>query len=394
MRRNGSASLWDLGDGVLCLEFHTKMNAIDPGIIALAAEAIALAPIARSWSTTRASGSGSARTWRRAPVRQHRAVGRPRPRDPRPARTRSRRSRTRRSRSSARRPGWRSAAAARSCCTATRSRRTPSRTSGWSRSGVGIVPGWGGCLRLRRSGWPRARRTGRWRRCRRRSRRSAWRRSRRSAAEARELGFLRAGRPDHDEPRPRARRRARVAPRARRRLRAAGAGRAALPGPSGAAALVLGVASQALAGRALPHDRVVARRARARADRRRRRSHRARARAARLRPRARGGRRAACTPSRRCCAWSTCCTDRRSRCRELRSLDDVRFLLRDVLGEAEMPYDDVLDGRRRRFCRERARAAERARRRRGLPRWSTATSRTPGRLPRGVRGVREGGWAG
>jgi 3-hydroxyacyl-CoA dehydrogenase len=27
--RNGSASLWDLGDGVACLEFHSKMNAID-----------------------------------------------------------------------------------------------------------------------------------------------------------------------------------------------------------------------------------------------------------------------------------------------------------------------------------------------------------------------------
>jgi 3-hydroxyacyl-CoA dehydrogenase len=32
---NGSASLWDLGDGVACLEFHTKMNAIDDGIMAM-----------------------------------------------------------------------------------------------------------------------------------------------------------------------------------------------------------------------------------------------------------------------------------------------------------------------------------------------------------------------
>ncbi len=31
--RNSSASLWDLGDGVLCLEFHTKMNALDEGVI-------------------------------------------------------------------------------------------------------------------------------------------------------------------------------------------------------------------------------------------------------------------------------------------------------------------------------------------------------------------------
>ena len=27
--RNGSASLWDIGDGVICLEFHSKMNALD-----------------------------------------------------------------------------------------------------------------------------------------------------------------------------------------------------------------------------------------------------------------------------------------------------------------------------------------------------------------------------
>ncbi len=33
VRDNGSASLIDLGDGVACLEFHTKMNSIDEGII-------------------------------------------------------------------------------------------------------------------------------------------------------------------------------------------------------------------------------------------------------------------------------------------------------------------------------------------------------------------------
>jgi 3-hydroxyacyl-CoA dehydrogenase len=33
LRDNGSASLIDLGDGVVCVEFHTKMNAIDEGII-------------------------------------------------------------------------------------------------------------------------------------------------------------------------------------------------------------------------------------------------------------------------------------------------------------------------------------------------------------------------
>ncbi len=33
LRDNGSASLIDLGDGIACIEFHTKMNTIDEGII-------------------------------------------------------------------------------------------------------------------------------------------------------------------------------------------------------------------------------------------------------------------------------------------------------------------------------------------------------------------------
>jgi 3-hydroxyacyl-CoA dehydrogenase len=39
--RNGSASLWDLGDGVACLEFHTKMNAIDDKIFEMIHTSIA-----------------------------------------------------------------------------------------------------------------------------------------------------------------------------------------------------------------------------------------------------------------------------------------------------------------------------------------------------------------
>ncbi len=38
--KNGSAALWDIGDGVLCLEFTSKMNAIDPDILKLIGEAI------------------------------------------------------------------------------------------------------------------------------------------------------------------------------------------------------------------------------------------------------------------------------------------------------------------------------------------------------------------
>lgn len=37
--KNGSASLWDVGDGVLCLEFHTKMNALDEGIVRMVGKA-------------------------------------------------------------------------------------------------------------------------------------------------------------------------------------------------------------------------------------------------------------------------------------------------------------------------------------------------------------------
>ena len=40
--RNGSASLWDIGDGVACFEFHSKMNAIDPDTLDLLDKAIGI----------------------------------------------------------------------------------------------------------------------------------------------------------------------------------------------------------------------------------------------------------------------------------------------------------------------------------------------------------------
>ncbi len=43
VRANQGATLYDLGDGVLCLEFHTKMNAIDADIVSLMNEGAALA---------------------------------------------------------------------------------------------------------------------------------------------------------------------------------------------------------------------------------------------------------------------------------------------------------------------------------------------------------------
>lgn len=38
--KNGSASLWDIGDGVLCLEFHSKMNAIDPDTLGMVKKSV------------------------------------------------------------------------------------------------------------------------------------------------------------------------------------------------------------------------------------------------------------------------------------------------------------------------------------------------------------------
>jgi 3-hydroxyacyl-CoA dehydrogenase len=42
--RNHSASLWDIGDGVLCLEFHSKMNSLNPLTLNMVEKAIALVP--------------------------------------------------------------------------------------------------------------------------------------------------------------------------------------------------------------------------------------------------------------------------------------------------------------------------------------------------------------
>jgi 3-hydroxyacyl-CoA dehydrogenase len=40
LARNGSASLWDVGDGVVCVEFHSKMNALDPDSVAMLAKGL------------------------------------------------------------------------------------------------------------------------------------------------------------------------------------------------------------------------------------------------------------------------------------------------------------------------------------------------------------------
>jgi 3-hydroxyacyl-CoA dehydrogenase len=40
VERNASASILDVGDGVFCLEFHSKMNALDPDIVAMTMKAV------------------------------------------------------------------------------------------------------------------------------------------------------------------------------------------------------------------------------------------------------------------------------------------------------------------------------------------------------------------
>jgi 3-hydroxyacyl-CoA dehydrogenase len=44
VKRNGSASLWDLGDGILCLEFHSKMNSLDQESLKMVEGAVKIVP--------------------------------------------------------------------------------------------------------------------------------------------------------------------------------------------------------------------------------------------------------------------------------------------------------------------------------------------------------------
>ena len=42
LARNASASLWDIGDGVACLEFHSKSNSLDPDVMVMVGRAVAM----------------------------------------------------------------------------------------------------------------------------------------------------------------------------------------------------------------------------------------------------------------------------------------------------------------------------------------------------------------
>jgi 3-hydroxyacyl-CoA dehydrogenase len=255
VRRNGSASLWELGDGVLCLEFHTRMNAIDPGIIGLVAEAVALAPAALVihndaerfsvganlagvllYANTAAwhdldlairAGQDVYAALRTAPFP---VVGAP--------------------------AGMALGGGCEILLHCDAIQAHAESYIGLPEVGVGIVPGWGGCLRLVERLTAHAP-YGPMAPVQAAFETIALAKVSTSAAEARELGFLR---PDD-----------RITPNRDRVLGDAKAfaleladgysppepAELRLPGPSGAAALALGVANQALAGRALPHDRVV-----------------------------------------------------------------------------------------------------------------------------------------
>ncbi len=43
LKRNGSASIWDMGDDILLVEYHSKMNAVDPFIIEILVDAVDIA---------------------------------------------------------------------------------------------------------------------------------------------------------------------------------------------------------------------------------------------------------------------------------------------------------------------------------------------------------------
>ena len=44
LAKNGSARLWDIGDGVVCLEVRTKLNTIDPDVLAMMQKALKIVP--------------------------------------------------------------------------------------------------------------------------------------------------------------------------------------------------------------------------------------------------------------------------------------------------------------------------------------------------------------
>jgi len=67
VRENRGASLVDLGDGVVCLEFHTKMNTLDEDVRDMLRESVEEVE-ARDWAGMVIGNEGAARSRPCAPV--------------------------------------------------------------------------------------------------------------------------------------------------------------------------------------------------------------------------------------------------------------------------------------------------------------------------------------
>ena len=137
VQRNPGASLVDLGDGVLCVEFHSKMNAIGGDTIQMLQAG--LKRRAANFAALVVGNDAAELLRRRQPdARAARSaggqLGRDRPDGPHVPAGDAGAALRRRCRWSSRRAGWRSAADARSCCTAIACRRRPRPTSAWSKS--------------------------------------------------------------------------------------------------------------------------------------------------------------------------------------------------------------------------------------------------------------------
>ena len=168
--KNSSAAVWDIGDGVLCFEYTSKSNSLDAQNLELLNRTIDMLPKAHKALVIYNEGQQFFRRRQSRPRhvrRQYRGLGRDREAHQIRAGCLQGAEIRALPRWSPRPPAWRSAAAARSCCIAPPCRPMPKAISAWSKCGVGLVPGWGGCKEML-TRWRRCNPSGRAGRCRRR----------------------------------------------------------------------------------------------------------------------------------------------------------------------------------------------------------------------------------
>lgn len=259
--KNGSASLWDIGDGVLCLEFHSKMNALDPDSLALLSRAIAVTPRQHkalviyneadnfsvganiglglfaaniaAWSVIETTEKTGQDVYKQLKYAKFPSVAAP--------------------------SGMALGGGCEVCLHASAIQANAETYIGLVETGVGVVPGWGGCkeLLLRAANDPKGPR-GPMVPVARAFRTIAMAEVSRSAFEARDLLYLR-GTDDITMNRDRllADAKARALELAKDYKPPAPA-EIALPGPTGRAGLQLSIDDFALAGKITAHDQVVA----------------------------------------------------------------------------------------------------------------------------------------